>query len=201
MTNANENETASRRSSFFSMKSFVRSSGDRGAGVAKLRGTNGADFEGTATIIRGGASGGCSCLFGGGRNNDKTEKLVLLKGPFCFVFKNAGASAPLYAISLVDMKTDRKGQVALLQTNLGDTDYELTFSDEADAKKFCRTADKLAKTGQADEIRKKLGHEHLLDRTKSVKFAEAIAAKKYDDQPSAPLNNEDLLANTPVTAF
>ena len=133
-----------------------RSSGDRGAGVAKLRGTHGADFEANAFVLRGGASSGCGCIFGRG-SNDKTEKFVLLKGPFCFVFNTEDSNSPLYAISLTDMKTEQKGQIALLRTTLGDTDYELKFGNEEQAKNFCKKVNQLAKTGQADEIRKRLG--------------------------------------------
>jgi hypothetical protein len=176
---------------------LFRSGGERGASVDKLRGTNGADFEGTARVSRGGGGGGCSCIFGCG-NSDKTEKFVLLKGPFCFVFKGDTSGSPLYAINLVDMKTEQKGPVALLQTNLGDTQYELQFAEEDVAKKFCKTAHRLAKSGQNDEIRKKLGHTHLLNHTKSIMFAETVANKKFDDQPSAPISNEEIIQNVPI---
>jgi hypothetical protein len=172
----------------------LRSGGERGASVDKLRGAHGADFEGDATVLRSGGGGGCSCIFGG---RDKSEKFVLLKGPFCFVFKSEAASSPLYAINLVEMKAEQKGPVSLLQTNLGDTQYELHFTDERVAKKFCKTANKLAKEGQNDEIRKKLGHAHLLNHTKSLMFAASIANKKVDDQPSAPFSNEDIIQNIP----
>lgn len=178
---------------------MCRSSGERGASVAKLRGTHGADFEGTAVVLRGGAPVGCSCIFGGGA--DKSQKFVLVKGPFCFVFKSAGSSAPLYAVNLVDMKTEQKGDVALLQTTLGDTDYEFKFSSLDEAKTFCKKVDEMAKSGQAEEIRKKLGHEHLLDRTKSIMFAENIATKKVDDQPSAPFSHDEIMANVPINAM
>jgi hypothetical protein len=177
-----------------------RSGGETGAGVEKLRGTHGADFEGTAKVLRGGGGGGCSCIFGGG-NSDKTDKFVLLKGPFCFVFKSDTSNSPLYAINLAEMKTEQKGPVALLQTNLGDTQYELQFAEEEVAKKFCKTASKLAKAGQNDEIRKKLGHAHLLNHTKSVMFAASVANKKIEDQPSAPLSNAEIAQNVPIAAI
>lgn len=179
------------------MKSFIKSSGDRGAGVAKLRGSHGADFEGEAVVLRGGGGGGCICIFGGGKN-EKTQKFILLKGPFCFVFKTELSSSPLYAINLVDMRTERKGAIALLQTTLGDTAYEFKFEDEDTAKNFSKKVEELAKSGQADEIRKKLGHGHLVNRTKSVMFAEQIATKKVDEQPSAPFTGEEIMANVPV---
>ena len=169
--------------------------------MEKLRGTNGADFEGMATVVRG-SGGGCSCLvFGGGGNSDKSEKLILLKGPFCFVFKNAASSSPLYAVNLVDLKSERKGIIALLQSGLGDTQYELRFADEDQASKFCKTATKLAKVGQSDEVRKKLGHGHLLNHTKSVMFAASVANKKLEDQPSAPFDNQEVMQNVPVGAM
>ncbi len=99
------------------------------------------------------------------------------------------------------MKTEDKGKVALLQTSLGDTDYEFQFDSEEEAKNFCKKVDQLSKSGHADEVRKKLGHEHLLNKTKSIMFAENIALKKVDDQPSMPFTNEDMMADVPVTAM
>ena len=125
----------------------------------------------------------------------------MLKGPFCFVFQNENSSSPLYAVNLVDMKTEHKGPVALLQTNLGDTLYEFTFGKDEDAKKFSKKAFALAQSGKADEVRKHLGHEHLLNHTKSIMFAQAIAEKKIDDQPSAPFGNEEVLAAVPIAAM
>lgn len=192
-----QNDTKSRRSSFFSMGSFVRSNGDRGASVAALRGTHGADFEATAKVLRDGASGGCSCIFGG----TKAEKFIMLKGPFCFVYNNERSTSPLYAINLVDMKATKNGYVALLQTTFGDNEYELRFEDDSKAESFCKKVAVLAKSGKCDEVRKQLGHEHLLNRTKSIMFAETIALKKVDDQPSVPITAIEVLGQTPVSVM
>lgn len=196
-TKSEQKDAANRRSSFFSMASFVRSSGDRGASVAVLRGTHGAEFEDTAKVLRGGANNGCSCIFGG----SKQEKFVLLKGPFCFVFSNERSTSPLYAISLADMKASQHGATATLQTRFGDKEYEFRFENDKKATTFCKKVDGLARSGKADEVRKQLGHEHLLNHTKSIMFAETIALKKVEDQPSAPFSNQEVLDNVPMTVM
>ena len=166
--------------------------------MAALRGTHGADFEATANVVRGGASGGCSCIFGG----SNAEKFIVLKGPFCFVYCSKTSSSPLYAISLVDMKGVKNGRVALLQTKFGDNEYEFRFENESKAERFCMKVEALAKSGKCDEVRKQLGHEHLLNHTKSIMFAETIAMKKVDDQPSAPITAIEVLGeNTPVSVM
>jgi hypothetical protein len=80
---------------------LLRSSGERGADVETLRGTHGPDFEDFARISRGDA-GGCSC-FGGSKDLLK-ERVLLIEGPFCFVFSKEDDPAPKYAISLAHMK-------------------------------------------------------------------------------------------------
>lgn len=171
------------RSSFLHRmsQSFRRSSGDRGADVETLRGTHGADFEGVAVIQRGGIDGGCGC-FGG---KDTKEKLLLIKGPFCFVFHNEDDLAPKYAISLAHMKAKNQAQslVVTLETNLGDTEYEISFVEEKSAKDFVFAVTQQAARGETEEVRKRLGHDHLLSKRASVRFAEKVALKKVEDQP------------------
>mmetsp|Transcript_54133 Transcript_54133/g.162058 ORF Transcript_54133/g.162058 Transcript_54133/m.162058 type:complete len:226 (-) Transcript_54133:557-1234(-) len=68
--------TTRRRSSLLqrARMSFYRSKGERGADVATLRGTRGADFEGEARVIRGTSDAVlCSC-FGGGGNGEPVRK-------------------------------------------------------------------------------------------------------------------------------
>jgi hypothetical protein len=165
-----------------------RSSGERGADVETLRGTNGADFEGNATIKRGGGSGGCGGCGCRGDAEEKKEYLVLIKGPFCFVFKSVEDLAPKYAISLAYMKPvvrdpSHGRSIVTLETTLGDLEYEMSFADETTAKAFKTAAGRQASAGEAEEVRKRLGHEHLLTKRASVRYAEAVATKKINDAP------------------
>lgn len=103
---------------------------------------------------------------------------------------NNPQQSPLYAVSLVNMTASQNSAVALLRFSFGDIDYEFQFEDEERSKKFFAKAKALAEHGNAEEVRKKLGHEHLLNHTKSLMFAEKIALKKVEDQPEpyiAPL--------------
>lgn len=154
-----------------------RNGGQKGATVDNLRGTTGADFEHLVTVERRAAFS----LFGGtvSENNacvglttlagltfrlpQKDEQvLLLMKGPFCFIFKNEKAPSPKYAISLTGLdakvKESTKEKVSVaLETNLGDEEYLLTFSATNDAdvgKKFVSAVKKQAAAGQAELVRK-----------------------------------------------
>lgn len=176
-------------------KSFMRSSGERGASVETLRGKNGADFEGSAKIQRGNG-GGCSCGGGG-----KKEKYVLVKGTFCFVYNSMKSLSPNYAISLSHIRPVTKNNMVLLQSNLGDTEFELTFHDDSQSKKFSEVVKKQASAAETEEVRKNLGHEHLLNKRQSVRYAEAVALKKLADQPSDHLGPEEYGMDTPNYAM
>jgi hypothetical protein len=194
-----------RNSSFFNKlsQSFRRSEGERGADVETLRGINGADFEGYAMVTRGGGVGsGCGCF----RHGDSAkERLILIKGPFCFVFKNEDAAAPKYAISFAPLKAHTRKPshgltVVTLETELGDVEYEMRFSEEDPAQAFAVAANKQAAKGVTEEARKRLGHGHLIQRSKSVKYAEKIAIGKISDQPEKKekLTAEELVGLNPV---
>jgi hypothetical protein len=177
----------------------ARSSGERGADVETLRGTSGADFEGNATIKRGDGGDGCGC-FGGSK--DPKDYFVLIKGPFCFVFKSVEDPSPKYAISLAFMKPVARApsqgrSIVVLETNLGDVEYEMSFADETTAKAFKNAANHQALAGQAEQVRKRLGHEHLLTKRGSVRFAEGIALQKINDAPEkkAAYETEALVGN------
>ena len=47
----------------------------------------------------------------------------------------------------------------------------------------------------------RLGHESLLDKRASMKFAEGIAKKKVNEQPEKPLGAAEVLENMPMTAM
>ena len=107
---------------------FERSGGDRGADIETIRGTNGPDFEGYATIHRADGVGiSCSC-FGGG--DDNKEKIILIKGAYCFVFIKESDPAPKYAVSLAHMKAKMQSSShgvhhVTIESNLGDIEWEL----------------------------------------------------------------------------
>ncbi len=122
-----------------------------------LRGTHGPDFEGEAIINRGDDDGiACGC-FGGGK--DTKERLVLIKGPFVFVFSSESDMAPKYAINLAHLQAKSHGSsggsyLATLETSLGDVEYTILFKEDSIAKQFVAAAKKQAAVGEAEEIRK-----------------------------------------------
>lgn len=179
-----------------------RSGGERGADVETLRGTSGADFEGSASVKRGDGGIGCGC-FGGGE--EEKERLLLIKGAYVFVFKNENAEAPKYAISLAHLKTKQTNPLSLvtIESSLGDVEYQIKFSEESLAKKFVSVANKQAAIGEAEQVKKRLGHQHLLNKRKSVMYAEKVATKKIEDQPEKEekLTAEDVQRFNTVPGF
>jgi hypothetical protein len=135
-------------------------------------------------ITRGGG-GGCGC-WGGAK--ELKEYILLIKGPFCFVFKSEEDLSPKYAISLAHMRPgardpSRGRSIVTLETSLGDVEYEMSFADETTANAFKTAVGQQAAAGEAEEIRKRLGHEHLLTKRSSVRYAETVAMKKINDAP------------------
>jgi hypothetical protein len=113
---------------------------------------------------------------------------VLIKGPFVFVFKTVEDPAPKYAISLAHMKPALRAPshgrlIVTLETNFGDVEYEMGFVNETVAKAFKTAAGGQAAAGEAEEVRKRLGHAHLLTKRASVQFAEGVAIRKINDAP------------------
>jgi len=156
-------------------------------------------------VCRGAPEGLCFC-FGGGRDRRK-EHFLLIKGPFCFVFGSEDSPSPKYAIGLQFMKAKKKeaardGHVmVLLENNLGDLEYEFCFESEQIAKKFCTVVERQAASAQAEVVRKRLGHENLMVKRTSMRFAEDIAKQKESDQPDAPVSTEEIIANMPQVAI
>ncbi|KAL3918052.1 MAG: hypothetical protein SGILL_004428 [Bacillariaceae sp.] len=185
----------SKRSSFFTLRSlsFRRSDGNRGADIDTLRGTNGPDFEGYATIKRADGFGVCCTCFGNS-SDDHKEKILLIKGPYLFVFVKETDTAPKYAIELAHMKTkmqqqsSEKQQNMTIETSLGDVEWELTFEQKNIAKQFSDAFKQQAAIGEAEEVRERLGHKDLLSKRASVKYAEKVGGKKCEDQPEKKEN-------------
>jgi hypothetical protein len=172
--------------------------------VENLRGSTGADFEANGHICRGGVAVGCGC-FGGGRSSEESKaRFLLIKGPFCFVFKNDTASAPLYAISLHNMTVEAGSSGTAIILREYDAHHEehymLSFA-KADEATTCRSVVKQkAAEAQTEEVRKGLGHGHLLQKHASVRFAETVAMKKAKDQPDAPVSRDEILSNMTMTS-
>jgi hypothetical protein len=176
--------------------------GDGGSSVATLRGTKGADFENEGRINRGSDGLGCGCL--GGLSPEDKDRYILVKGPFIFVFTSETSDSPKYAIGLQNMGAKVKqvgagsrGHV-LLETNMGELEYELSFATQAIAQEFAMIVTEQSASAKSEAVRKRLGHEHLLNKRSSVRFAESVALKKVADQPDAPVSTQEILSNIPL---
>jgi len=207
--------------------SFFRTQGHSGASVEILRGTTGATFEGYATVHRGEGDGildmfDITNLFSCGKKKDGVYYL-LIKGYHCFVFKNEESKAPKYAIELINRKAniqpshesfiprvphpgaahDTTYTTIHLETNLGDVEYKFTFANMEDnmASKFCNAVAVASNEASTEQVRKRLGHEGLLNKRGSVRYAQAIGAAKAKDQPDAPLGAGEVLAGMPSAAY
>jgi len=162
--------------------------------LQNLRGTRGADFEEMADVERGHTPG---CCVPGGRSLDKNV-IALIKGPFLFVFKKESDKSPKYAVSLTTLQAvlespTGKSHPATLQTSLGDVEYELVFENAEVASKFVEVANEQAAGGQAEIVRKRLGHEKLLTKRSSMRYAEKIAIEKVKEQPDKPLTTAEII--------
>lgn len=100
-------------------------------------------------------------------SQDTDEVLVLIKGPFLFVFKNETSQSPKYAVPLAHLKATVKeeghglsthGYTSVnLETALGDVEYVVTFHTAGNpvvATTFANVVTVQAATGEADEARK-----------------------------------------------
>ena len=138
------------------MAFWKRNDGEAGADIVTLRGSHGPDFEGNATISRAGGIGfSCEC-FGGG--DDKKEKIILIKGAYCFVFGAESDQAPKYAISLAHMKAKIQSPShgvhhVTIEASLGDIEWELGFLEKETAQSFVDAFRKQAAVGEADQVR------------------------------------------------
>lgn len=205
--------------------SFYRSNKQSGASVETLRGNTGASFEGYATVQRGdgGEMGLPSLFFCCGSKKDGLC-FVLIKGYHCFVFKDEESKSPKYAIELMNRhaviqpsqdgtiiprvphpgaKQDTTYTTIQLETGLGDIEYKLTFAnmDDGLASKFCNAVAVSSNEASTEQVRKRLGHEGLLNKRSSVKYANAIGAEKAKEQPEAPMGAGEVLAGIPSPGY
>ena len=172
-----------------------RSGGNRGACVDTLRGTKGADFEAPGQVRREAVGVSCGC-FGRGKSDDFKDRYIVIKGQFCFIFKSEDASSPSYAIRLHKLTADHeKGSKTVHLTNQTDVDYVMTLHDADKAAELATVVRRMAAAAETEQVRKELGHEHLLNTRSSMRFAEAIAVQKTKDQPDAPVTMKEVLSN------
>ena len=123
--------------------------------MESLRGKHGPNFEGYAIINRGAEGVGCGCF---GRK-DMKERLILIKGPFIFVYNSENEKAPKYAVSLAHLNAVSKGthggsNMVTLETTLGDVEYEVSFKEKNIANQFIETVNEQAVAGEVEEQRK-----------------------------------------------
>jgi hypothetical protein len=172
--------------------------------VETLRGLTGSDFEGPARVTRGNTSGLCSCF---GNNNGEPNKkgYVLIKGANLFVFAKEDSAAPKYAVELTHKKISLHEalghtQVVTLESGLGDVEYKFKFDLRENpelAKNFAVAMREQVAVGESNEVKQKLGHRPAFDASKSVKYANTVAAKKKEDQLDAPIGMAEVMANGP----
>ena len=174
--------------------------GNGGSSVKTLRGTKGADFENEGRINRGSDGVGCGCF---GLSPEDKDRYILVKGPFIFVFTSEASDSPKYAIGLQNMGAKVKQAGAgsrghvLLETNMGEMEYELSFATQAIAQEFAMIVTEQSATATSEAVRKRLGHDHLLNKRSSLVYAETVALQKVADQPDAPVSTQEILSNIP----
>lgn len=204
-----------RRSSLFASAraSFYRSRGQSGASVETLRGSSGADFEGYAIVHRGsGDTLGATllCCLGGGGGAKDGRYFLLIKGQHLFVFKDEEGKSPKYAVELIGRRAvlqpshgpgAQSHAVVNLETGLGDLEYVFTFdiTNRRDLGSSFVTAISTAAAEASTELaRKRLGHEGLLTKRGSLRYAANIGEAKTKDAPEAPLSTGEVLAGMPT---
>lgn len=206
--------------------SFYGTRGQTGASVEALRGNTGSDFEGYATLHRGDA-GGVLDMFDVTNLFCCKKKdglyFLLIKGYHCFVFNSEDSKSPKYAIELMNRKAviqpshdsfiphvphpgarhDTTYTTIHLETSLGDVEYKFTFAnmDNDLAKKFTDAVAVASNEASTEQVRKRLGHEGLLNKRSSVRYAEAIGAAKAKDQPDVPVGAGEVLAGMPTPGY
>ena len=126
-----------------------------------------------------------SLLLCGGMTKKDTERFLLIKDYHCFVFDNDEGMSPKYAIELMNRKAfigtlsilptsatkkpkaprqDPTYTTVHLETNMGDVDYKITFSDCFLASKFCDAVTKASSNMTTDKVRTRLGHDILVNK-------------------------------------
>ncbi len=207
-----------RRSSLFerARASFYRSRGQTGASVETLRGTTGADFEGYALVERCSAEEAFECNpFRCCCGHKDGLYFLLVKGYHCFVYIDEEGISPKFAVELSHRKAvvqpsrDANHATVHLESSLGDLEYKFTFSRAQDdgkadvvpasrATAFAAAVSSAANAAQTEEVRTRLGHQNLLNKKSSVRYANAIGNAKAKEQPDAPVGMGEVLREMPL---
>lgn len=141
---------------------------------------------------------------------------LLIKGYHCFAFKDEEGISPKFAVELNHRKavlqhSDANHAIVALETSLGDVDYKFTFAkshlDENDtvsttaekAAAFVSAVNASATAAQTDEVRTRLGHENLLNKRSSVRYANTVGTAKAKDQPEKPVGYGEVMREMPQT--
>jgi hypothetical protein len=185
----------------------IRTGGARGADAETIRGNSGADFEGNALIVRT-AVDSISCFCFGpsspSRKDKTTERLLLIKGPFCFVYNVNDESSPKYAVALHGIKPSIEHETTVVLESTAcegsDCHYEVKFKGNEIAIKFAKAITEQASSAQAEMVRKELGHDALVKKRSSIAYAETVALRKINDQPPEPITTREILSNFPAGA-
>lgn len=221
MSGSRRSSFAKRGSALFAAAraSFVRNRGQSGASVEQLRGTSGSNFEGYANIHRGEGDFDAFNIFSFCCGKRSELYFVLIKGFHCFVFENEDSKSPKYAIELINRKAviqpshdtilprvphpgagHDTGYITVhLESGLGDVEYKFTFANmQNTASEFCNAVAVASNDASTEMVRKRLGHENLLTKRSSMKFANAIGTAKAKDQPDAPVGAAEVMAGMPA---
>mmetsp|Transcript_23688 Transcript_23688/g.66166 ORF Transcript_23688/g.66166 Transcript_23688/m.66166 type:complete len:186 (-) Transcript_23688:176-733(-) len=162
--------------------------------------------------------GGGSGALRKNKKNSTREQRIVIKGPFCFVYEDEDDPSPTYALSLAQLtpvqtskhiavsgemakgNKNKSGRYVMvkLESSLGDAEYTVGLPNQEIASDFIATVEVQAAAGEAEEIRKELGHEHLMYKRSSVKFAQQVATRKTKKQPKKASNQPASLSPTGI---
>jgi len=128
-----------------------------------------------------------------------------MKGCSLFIFTAEDAQSPKYAISLERMQAEAEEEThhhtdVLLKTALGDVEYRFIFDTSKDKEivpKFLTAIRNASSVAQVEEAKKRLGHDHQLQKRASDLYADQVATEKVKDQPDTPINVTEAMSATP----
>lgn len=136
------------------------------------------------------------------------------------MFENEDSKSPKYAIELINRQAviqpshdtiiphvphpgaahDTGYTTVHLETSLGDVEYKFTFAnmEKNTATEFCSAVTVASNDASAEKVRERLGHDKLLNKRASMRFANAVGAAKAKDQPDAPVTSAEVMAGMPT---
>ncbi len=69
---------------------------------------------------------------------------------------------------------------------------------ENTATEFCNAVAVASNDASAEKVRERLGHDKLLNKRASMRFANAVGAAKAKDQPDAPITSAEVMSGMPA---